>query len=43
MLHSGLETGLAAAFLHENLLHFFGDDAIEDAAIAYDYLVDTGG
>ena len=43
MLHSGLEAGLAAAFLHENMLHFFGDGAIEDAALACDYLGSAGG
>ena len=42
MLHSGLEVGLTAAFLHENMLHFFGNDAVEDAAVACDYLVDVG-
>lgn len=42
MLHSGLEAGLVAAFLHENMLHFFADGAIEDVAAAYDYVGDAG-
>ena len=42
LMHSGLEAGLAAGFLHENMLHFFEDDAMEDAAAACHCLVDTG-
>lgn len=42
MLHSGLDVAQAAAFLHENMLHFFSDDHVDEAAAALDYLVDAG-
>ena len=42
VLHSGLDAGTVAAFLHENMLHFVADTAIEDAADALAYLSDAG-
>ena len=42
LLHSGIEAASAAGFLHENLLHFIAEDAIEDAAAACQCLSDTG-
>lgn len=42
LLHSGIEAASAAAFLHENVLHFISDDALEDAATACEYLCDAG-
>ena len=42
LLHSGIEAASAAGFLHENLLHFISEDAIEDAATACQCLSDTG-
>lgn len=42
MLHGGLEAGLVAGFLHENMLHFCADDAVDEAANALHYLGDAG-
>lgn len=42
VLHSGLDAGTVAAFLHENMLHFVADTAIKDAADALAYLSDAG-
>lgn len=42
LLKSGLESSLAAAFLHENMLEFVHHDAVEDAAGACSYLSDAG-
>ena len=43
MLHAGMETSAIAAFMHENMLHFFADEeGIEDASAALDYLGDAG-
>lgn len=36
------EAGGAIAFLHENFLHFIGDEGMEDAAMALAYLSDAG-
>ncbi|KAK9808429.1 hypothetical protein WJX73_004206 [Symbiochloris irregularis] len=41
MLHGGLEANSVAAFLHENMLHFCGDDAVDEAASALHYLGDA--
>ncbi|DBA67986.1 TPA: hypothetical protein ACH3X2_014019 [Trebouxia sp. C0005] len=41
LLKSGLESSLAAAFLHENMLEFVHHDAVEDAAGACSYLSDA--
>ena len=42
MLKSGLEASGAAAFLHENMLEFVHEDAVEDAAEACLYLSHAG-
>ena len=42
LLKSGLDTGTAAAFLHENMLEFVDHNAVEDAAGACAYLSDAG-
>ena len=42
LLKSGLDTGTAAAFLHENMLEFVDHNAVEDAAEACTYLSDAG-
>lgn len=39
---SGLDAGTAAAFLHENMLEFVDNDAMEEAAQAYSYLSHAG-
>lgn len=41
-MHSGLEATTVSAFLHENMLHFFRDEAVDEAAAAYDFLADSG-
>ena len=42
LLKSGLDTGTAAAFLHENMLEFVDNEAMEETAHAYSYLSHTG-
>ena len=42
LVHSGIEAASAAFFLHENLLNFISDHALEDAAAAMQSLCDTG-
>lgn len=42
LLKSGLDTGTAAAFLHENMLEFVDNEAMEETAQAYSYLSHTG-
>lgn len=42
LMQSGLEAASVSGFLHENMLHFIDDSAIEDAAGALDYLSTTG-
>lgn len=42
LLKSGLDAGTAAAFLHENMLEFVDNDAMEEAAQAYSYLSHAG-
>ncbi|KAK9868401.1 hypothetical protein WJX84_010961 [Apatococcus fuscideae] len=41
LMQSGLEAASVSGFLHENMLHFIDDSAIEDAAGALDYLSTT--
>lgn len=41
VMHSGLEATTVSAFLHENMLHFFRDEAVDEAAAAYDFLADS--
>lgn len=42
LLHSGLDAGTVAAFLHENYVHFVADTAISDAADILGYFSDAG-
>lgn len=42
LLKSGLDAATAAAFLHENMLEFLDNDAMEEAAQAYSYLSHAG-
>ena len=42
LLKSGLDAGTAAAFLHENMLEFVDNEAMEETAQAYSYLSHAG-
>lgn len=42
LLKSGLDAATAAAFLHENMLEFVDNEAMEEAAQAYTYLSHSG-
>lgn len=42
LLKSGLDAGTAAAFLHENMLEFVDNKAMEETAQAYSYLSHAG-
>lgn len=42
LMQSGLDAPSVAAFLHENFLHLIDDSAIDDVAIALDYMSLSG-
>ena len=42
LLKSGLDAATAAAFLHENMLEFVDNEAMEETAQAYSYLSHAG-
>ena len=42
LLKSGLDAGTAAAFLHESMLEFVDNEAMEETAQAYSYLSHAG-